>query len=291
MKYYLNSSRIRNLPLSLSIHARTIAILIAFMLCTTGSASAVIVPVGPHTFDANLPGNGFVSFDGTSLLTPVSPPTATLGVSIDSGALHQDYAITSFNIESGFKIASVFVFDVPMTGVIAIGDPIFGSIGPGMFNFMDGAGKIVTGAFTSGTLTSTVGASVASLSVSDINGLVLTPGPAFTFDTSSVTSILGSPTGFSISLSSIPGAGGVTATASGAPIGQFIPATLAAFGPSSGSAVVSGKMNVVPEPSTILLAGTGALLVLHRGWKRRRDSQVCHRFSSSGKIIKSRPIN
>ncbi len=275
MTYYVASSHIRNLTCSLKGHARTIAILIALVLCGTGSARAVIVPVGPHTFDANLPGNGFVSFDGTSLLTPVTPPTATFGVSIDSGALHQDYAITSFNIESGFKIASVFVLDVPMTGVIAVGDPIFGSLGPGTFNFMDGAGKIVTGTFTSGTVTSTVGASAASLSVSDINGLVLTPGPAFTFDTSSVTSILGSPTGFSISLSSIPGAGGVMATASGAPVGQFIPATLAAFGPSSGSAVVSGKMNVVPEPSAFLLAGTGALLVLHRGWKRRRDAQEC----------------
>ena len=162
------------------------------------------------------------------------------------------------------------VFDPTLSGTIAVGDAIFASIGPGSFDITDSGGTILSGSFTSATLTSTVGASAASLSASEINGLVLAPGPAFTFDTSFVSSILASPTGFSISLSSVPG--GVSAVASGPPTGQFIPASLLAFGPSSGSAVVSGKIDVVPEPSTIFLAGSGGLFLLGLGWKRLRGT-------------------
>jgi hypothetical protein len=254
-------------------HAGTLAIALfaVSMVFAPGTAWAVIVPAGQHTFDGNLPGNLFVSFDGTKFATPLVAPTATFGVSIDSGALHQDYPVSSFNIETGFVIGSVFVFDPTLSGVILPGDPIFASMGPGKFDITDGAGKILTGQFTSATLTSTVGASAASLSASNINGLVLTHGPAFTFDTSSVSSILASPTGFSISLSSIPG--GVTAVQNGPEIGQFIPALLSAFAPSSGSAVVSGKFNVVPEPSTIFLAGSGCLMLLGLGWKRLRGAR------------------
>jgi hypothetical protein len=71
-------------------------------------------------------------------------------------------------------------------------------------------------------------------------------------------------------LSSIPG--GVSAVQSGSPTGQFIPALLSDFSLSSGSAVVSGTLNVVPEPSTIFLAGFGGLILLGLGWKRLRGT-------------------
>src|SRR5580698_6343916 len=81
------------------------------ILFVGNSALAVVVPVGPHTFDGNLPGNAFVSFDGTKFVTPAAAPTNTFGVSIDSGALHQDYPLSAFHIDSGFLVTSSFVFD------------------------------------------------------------------------------------------------------------------------------------------------------------------------------------
>ena len=95
--------------------ASAIAIFVFSIIFAPGSASAVIVPAGTHTFDGNLPGNGFVSFDGTKFVTPLVAPTATFGVSIDSGALHQDYPLSSFHIDSGFSVASAFVFDPPLS--------------------------------------------------------------------------------------------------------------------------------------------------------------------------------
>ncbi len=181
-------------------HARAlaIAIFVLSMVFAPGSAWAVIVPPGPHTFDGNLPGNAFVSFDGTSFLTPGVAPTATFGVSIDGGALQQNYPLSSFNITGGFGVTSAYVFDSIPNGLVDVGEAIFGSIGPGSFNITNGVGVILSGFFASGTLTSAFGATAGSLSASNINGLVLTPGPAFTFDTSSVISIEPSPTGFSM---------------------------------------------------------------------------------------------
>ena len=249
--------------------ALAIATVVFLLLLAPGTARAVIVPAGPHTFDANLPGNGFVSFDGTKFITPASPPK-TLGVSIDGGALFQPYPLSSLTITSGFAVTSLYVVDPG--GIIAPGDPIFGLVGPGTFSISDGLGVIMTGSFASGTWTSAVGATAGSLSASDINGLVLTPGPAFTFDTSYVSSIAPLPTGFSISLSSIPL--GVAAVPAGPPIATFIPATLLPFGPSTGSTVVSGVMTVVPEPSTLTLGALGLIGTMAIAIRKRRRANV-----------------
>jgi hypothetical protein len=257
-------------PYSRHAAALVMALVMFSLIFSPAVAWAVIVPAGSYTFDGNLPGNGFVSliFDGinTRLVTPALAPTATFGVAINPGALQQNYPLSSFHITGGFNVTSAFVFDAG--GTISVGDPIFASIGSGSFDFTDTFGTILSGSFTSATFTTAQGATAGSLSTSDINGLVLTPGPAFTFDTSFVSSIALAPTGFSISLSSIPG--GVTA--SGPPAGLFIPATILPFSPSSGSAVVSGAMTVVPEPGTLALLSFGALALAtpaYRRWRRK----------------------
>lgn len=248
------------------VAALAIALAMFSLIFSPTAAWAVVVPPGPHSFDGNLPGNGFVSFDGTSLMTPAVAPTATFGVSIDSGALQQNYPSSSFHILGGFSVTSAFVQDGG--GTINPGDNIFGSIGSGSFNFTDTFGTILSGSFTSATFTTSVGATAGSVQTSNISGLVLTPGPAFTFDSSFVSAIALAPTGFSISLSSIPG--GIAATAIGAPLGPFIPAAILAFDPSSGSAVVSGKMTVVPEPGSLALLSFGAFALAIPAWRRWR---------------------
>jgi hypothetical protein len=247
------------------LRGAAVALLALGILFASSSARAVVVPPGPHTFDGSLPGNAFVSFDGTKFVTPALAPTNTLGVSIDSGALHQNYPLSEFHIDSGFLVTSSFVFD--LGGTIASGDAIFSSVGSGAFHIDDAFGIILSGSFSNGTFTSAVGATAGSLSSSNINGLVLTPGPAFTFDTSSVSSIAASPTGFSISLSSIPG--GVAVTSPTGP-GPFIPVTLSPFVLSNGSTVVSGTMTVVPEPSAIILMGFGTMSLALRAYRRWR---------------------
>jgi hypothetical protein len=254
------------------VPALAIATVVFLLLVAPGTARAVIVPAGSHTFDANLPGNAFVAFDGTKFSTPALPPTSTLGVSIDGGLLFQGYPSTSVTIISGFSVTSVYVMDPTLSGSIAPGDAVFGSIGPGAFSISDGVGVILTGSFTSATLTSAVGATAGSLTASTINGLVLTPGPAFTFDTTFVSAIAPSPAGFSISLSSIPL--GVSAVPAGPPIGPFIPASLLPMAPSSGSTVVSGVMTVVPEPSTLTLGALGLIGTMAIAIRKRRRANM-----------------
>jgi hypothetical protein len=267
MKYHVQSLQLLRQHRRLT-YGRAVAIgLLVFSLAfARGNAWATVVPPGPHAFDGSLPGSAFVAFNGTSFVTPAVAPTATFGVSIDAGVLHQDYPLSSFHIGSGFAVTSAYVLDAG--GTVNPGDPIFASIGPGSFDVTDSAGTILSGTFTSATFTSTVGATAGSLSASNVNGLVLTPGPAFTFDTSYVSSILALPTGFGISLSSIPG--GVAAVASGPPVLPFIPASILPFALSSGSSTVSGVMTVVPEPSTATLLGLGALGAYVLARKRRR---------------------
>ncbi len=251
------------------LRGAAVALLALGILFASSSAWAVVVPAGPHTFDGSLPGNAFVGFDGTEFVTPASAPTNTFGVSIDSGALHQDYALSAFHIDSGFLVTSSFVFDPSATGTVTPGEAIFSSIGSGAFHISDTFGIILSGSFTNATFTSAVAATAGSLSSSNISGLVLTPGPAFKFDTSSVSSIAASPTGFSISLSSIPGGVAVTSPIG---LGPFIPVTLSPFVLSNGSTVVSGTMTVVPEPSAIVLVGFGALALAvpaYRRWRRK----------------------
>ena len=233
-------------------------------------AWAVIVPAGPYSFDGNLPGNGFVSFSGSSFSTNAVSST-NFGVMINPGSLLQNYSGSNFFIDSGFALSSAYVLDVNANSSVDPGEPIFATIGgpTSTFHISDGAGIILSGSFTSATFTSAEGASAGSLSASTINGLVLTPGPAFTFDTSFVSSILSTPTGFTLSLSSIPGAGGVAATATGPELGSFIPVSIATFGGSTGSVDVSGKVAVVPEPATVVLAALGVSALLGVGWKRR----------------------
>lgn len=259
--------RIFNSPLGLAV---ALALLMVFPIIAASSAWAVNVPAGSYSFDGNLPGSAFVSFDGTNFTTPGALPTSTFGVLIDGGPLQQNYPSTSFQITgTGFPITSAYVFDPALDGV-TVGDAIFGSIGAGSFEISDPFGIIISGVFTSATLTSTVGATAGSLTASNINGLVLTEGPAFTFDDSFVDSIDASPTGFSISLSSIP----VAIGAVGPPGGLFILVTLSPFGLSTGSTVVSGKVNVVPEPSTFALLGFGLLALATPAMRRlRRKSQ------------------
>ena len=254
----------------LAVFARTrfavIALVAIAVLSSASSAFAVIVPAGPHTFDANLTGTAFVGFSAGSFLTPVVPPTNTFGVSIDAGAFLQNYPVSSFHIDSGFAVTSSFVFDPTVTPIVT-GESVFSSIGPGTFHISDLAGTILTGTFSSASFTSAVGATAGSLSSSNINGLVLTPGPAFTFDTSSVSAIAPTPTGFSISLSAIPG--GVSVAPLG-PLATFTPVTLLPFALSSGSTVVSGAITVVPEPSAFCLAALAGLMFAGRRWKHRR---------------------
>jgi hypothetical protein len=261
-------------PYSRHAAALAMALVMFSLIFSPAVAWAVIVPAGSYTFDGNLPGNAFVSFTGTSFVTPAVPPTATFGVTINPGSLHQDYPLSSFHIDSGFTISSAFVLDPTLTNTIAPGDALFATIGGPIssFHITDGAGTILSGTFTSATFTSAESATAGSLSASNINGLVLAPGPAFTFDMSFVSSILASPTGFSISLSSIPGASGVSALATGPQVGVFIPVSIATFGLSSGSAVVSGTINVVPEPGTLALLSFGALALAtpaYRRWRRK----------------------
>jgi hypothetical protein len=252
--------------------SRPLALALLIGLCAIvapRSAVAIIVGPGPHNFDGNLPGQAFVEYNGTSFTTPAVLPTAVFGVIVDGGITPQLYPGTSFSITGGFTIIDAFAFDSDANGV-DFGDPLFGTIGPGTFEFNNGVGLIVGGSFLTATLNSTVGSTAGSLSASDINGLVLTPGPAFTFDTSFVSSIDLIPTGFGISLSSIPI--GVAAAAAGPAVGPFIPVTLASFGLSTGSAVVSGRINVVPEPSSMALLGLGILALAtpaYRRWRRK----------------------
>lgn len=247
-----------------------IAIFAFSLIFSPASLWAVVVPAGSYSFNGNLPGNAFVSFTGTAFTTPSVTPTSTFGVTLNPGSLVQNYPLSSFHIDSGFGITSAYILDPSLTNTIAPGDALFATIGGGTstFHISDAAGIILSGSFTSATFTAAEGATAGSLSASTINGLVLTPGPAFTFDTSFVSAIA-APTGFSISLSSIPSAGGLAATSTGAQVGAFIPVSIAAFGLSSGSTVVSGQVTVVPEPSTIILAGFGALILLGASWKRR----------------------
>ena len=253
--------------------ALVIAMLACLLLCAPQSAWAVIVGPGSHTFDGNLPANGIVNFNGLTFTTPAAP-SANFGVAIDGGPLTQNYSPSSFNITGGFVLVDAFVFDATGNG-ITTGDSIFASVpAGGTFTFTD-PGIILSGSFASAAFSSAVGSSAASLSASDVNTLVLTPGPAFVFDTSFVSSIDPSPTGFSISLSSITG--GVTIGSSGAaiPLGgtaQLFPVTLLAGGSSTGSAVVSGRMNVVPEPSTITLMSLGVAVLAtpaYLRWRRK----------------------
>ena len=224
------------------------------------------MPPGPHSFDANLSGIAFVGFDGTSFVTPTLAPTSTFGVSINGGALLQDYPLSSFQIDSGFAVTSSFVSDPTTTGTIAAGADIATFIGPGTFHINNTLGTILSGSFASATFASAVGATAGSLSSSNITGLVLTPGPAFTFDTSLVSSIAASPTGFSFALSSIPGGVAVTSPVG---LGPNIPVTLSPFALSNGSTVVSGTITV-PEPSSLCLAVLAGLVLSGRYGKRAR---------------------
>jgi hypothetical protein len=269
---FTTKSSLADLLDRLAAFARTrcavIALLMIAALSSASSAFAVIVPAGPHTFDANLSGSAFVGFTGGSFVTPVVAPTNTFGVSIDAGAFLQNYPLSSFHIDGGFAVVSSFVFDPTATPIVA-GDAVFSSIGPGTFHISDPAGTILSGTFSSATFSSAVGANAGSLSSSNINGLVLTPGPAFTFSTTSVTAIAPIPTGFSISLSAIPG--GLSVAPLGPPA-AFIPVTLLPFAFSSGSTVISGAITVVPEPSTFCLAGLAVLMLAARRWKHCRVS-------------------
>src|SRR5450755_3941156 len=121
----LNTARFRYL------RCTAIVLLVLRSLFVCSSAVAVVVPAGPHTFDGNLPGNAFVSFDGAEFITPASAPTNTFGVSIDSGALHQDYPLSAFHIDSGFLVTSSFVIDPGATGTIAPGETIVSVVGAG----------------------------------------------------------------------------------------------------------------------------------------------------------------
>lgn len=262
-RFLSQPTRVRYLP------GAAVALLALGVLLASSNAWAVIVPAGSHTFDGNLPGTAFVSFDGTEFITPGSAPTNTFGVSIDAGALHQDYPSSSFVIDSGFHVTSSFVLDPSMTGTVAPGEAIFSSVGSGAFHISDSFGIILSGSFTNATFASSVAATAGSLNSSNANGLVLTPGPAFTFDTSFVSSIAAIPTGFTLSLSSIPGGVAVTSPIG---VGLFIPVTLSSFDFSNGSSGVSGEITVVPEPSAIALMGFGAMTLAvgaYRRWRRK----------------------
>jgi len=237
------------------------------LLWPANSVWAVIIPPGPHTFDSNLTGNAFVDFQGGAFTTPLIAPVSTFGVTVDGNPLlHQDYPLSSFHIDSGFVVTSSFVFDTGPVGV-SVGDAVFSSISGGAFHISDNVGIILSGTFTSATFTTAVGATAGSLSSSNINNLLLTPGPRFTFDNTSVSAI-NAPTGFSISLSAIPF--GVSVGAPGPP-GLFIPVTLLPFALSTGSTVVSGAITVVPEPSAFCLAGLAGVMLAARSWRRRRS--------------------
>lgn len=244
-----------------------LSLLALTVLSAHNSAWAVIVPPGPHKFDTNLPGISFVGYDGANFFTPVVAPKSTMGVSIDLGALNHSYPNSEFHIDSGFKVLSSFLFDPSATGTIAAGEALFVSVGAGSFHINDAIGTILSGTFTSATFTSAFTSTAGSLSSSNINGLVLTPGPAFKFDGGTfVSAIAPSPTGFSISLSSIPG--GVSVVGPTGPGLSFIPVTLSPFALSVGSTVVSGNMTVVPEPSTFALAAVAGVGMIY--WRRRR---------------------
>jgi hypothetical protein len=233
--------------------------------CATDNAQALPIPAGNYPFDAVLPGNQFVGFNGTSFNTTGSTATATLGVSIDNGTYSQSYSTVSLTITSGFNVTSAFVFDSNNNGV-GPGDPVFASLGSGSFSLDDLLGNILTGSFTTASFSSALGASAGSLSASDATGLTLIKGPQF----QNVSGIDPTPTGFSISLSSIPG--GVFTTPNGANIGQFFPVTINAFSNlATGSADVSGRINVVPEPGTAVLLLTGGLGVGLPALLRRRS--------------------
>jgi hypothetical protein len=216
---------------------------------------------------------GIASFNGTQFISP--SPVDTLRVTLN-GTQEQDFPGTTFQINSGFAVTpgSTYVTDVNADGKIDNGDIVNGLIGNGSFKFSDGAGVVFSGTFTKGTFTGTIGSNSLDTLTTDLNGLVLTPGPAFTFAGGSSVSQILAPEGFSISLVTIPSPG-VQATATGPELFfTFIPATLNAFGISNGSVDASGTIvvSVSPEPSSIVaLCGLGAMGMFLFARRRRKS--------------------
>jgi hypothetical protein len=243
---------------------------------SSAATSAGPIPPGTYSFtsafsDVHPPVVGIASFNGTQFVSP--SPTDTLQVTLD-GTLEQDYPNATFQITSptGFTVLPNSTYVEDPSGTIHRGDTIFGSLGSGSFKFSDVAGVIFSGTFTQADFTSTIGSNSLVLQTNDVDGLVLTPGPAFTFSGGTDVSAILAPEGFSLSLVSIPSPG-VQATKTGSVIGGlFIPASMNPFGVSNGSVDASGTIIVsgdVPEPTSLTSLGGLALAALLIASRRR----------------------
>jgi hypothetical protein len=121
----------------------------------------------------------------------------------------------------------------------------------GSFSIKSGTTNILSGTFTDALFGSGTGLTFSASSAS--------PGESLTF-TSDVISVLGPPTAFSISLSDVNPAVHIV-TVGGHP-------TIAAF-----TATDTGTMSAnVPEPSSMAIAGLGALGLIGYGIRRRRGA-------------------
>jgi hypothetical protein len=198
---------------------------------------------------------GVVSFNGSSFAsTSAVDPFVVGGIGTVPNA--------RFVIDSGFTETSTLVLDAlagpGADGVFGPGDTVITRLaGPSTFRILNASNQVVlSGSFSAGTFTSSVGGVGGTLSVASAS-LVLSRGPAFppvaSFDPD-----------YSIAFALVGIPGGVSVTQTGTLAPGIFSGDLQPFAGAAGSINIAANINPIPEPSAALAMLAPALLATGR---------------------------